>query len=48
VDGEPVNLGKNVNIDIMPLALKVVVPPIHLRQTSNILQPLMEMIPLGM
>ncbi len=48
VDGEPVDLGKKVNIEIMPLALKVVIPPIHLRQTSNILQPLMEMIPLGM
>lgn len=48
VDGEPVNLGTEVDIKILPLALKVVVPPIHLRQTSNILQPLMEMIPLGM
>jgi YegS/Rv2252/BmrU family lipid kinase len=48
VDGEPVNLGRKVDIDILPLALKVIVPPIHLRQTSNILQPLMEMIPLGM
>ncbi|WP_291854889.1 diacylglycerol kinase family protein [Marinilabilia sp.] len=47
VDGEPVNLGRKVDIEIMPLALKVVIPPIHLRQTSNILQPLMEMIPLG-
>jgi diacylglycerol kinase (ATP) len=48
VDGEPVNLGRKVDIEIMPLALKVVIPPIHLRKTSNILQPLMEMIPLGM
>ena len=48
VDGEPVNLGKEANIEIMPLALKVIIPPVHLRQTSNILQPLMEMFPIGM
>jgi diacylglycerol kinase (ATP) len=47
VDGEPVNFGKEVNIEIMPLALKIVIPPLHLRQSSNLLQPLMEIIPLG-
>lgn len=47
VDGEPVDFGKEAEIEIMPLALKVVIPPVHLRQSSNILQPLMEMIPLG-
>ncbi|PWE00785.1 diacylglycerol/lipid kinase family protein [Marinilabilia rubra] len=47
VDGEPVEFGKDVDIEILPLALKVVIPPVHLRQSSNILQPLMEMIPIG-
>ncbi len=45
VDGEPVNFGLEANIEIIPLALKVVVPPIHLRQNSSFFQPLMEMIP---
>jgi diacylglycerol kinase (ATP) len=48
VDGEPVNFGEKLNIKILPLALNVVVPPVHLRQNSTLLQPLMEMIPLGM
>ncbi len=48
VDGEPVNFGTEVNIEIMPLALKVVVPPLHLRHTSTLLQPLMEMIPISL
>lgn len=48
VDGEPVNLGRNADIEIMPLALKVVVPPVHLRQNSTLLQPLMELIPISM
>jgi YegS/Rv2252/BmrU family lipid kinase len=48
VDGEPVLLGKEANIQILPLALKVIVPPVHLRQTPNILQPLMEFFPPGM
>jgi diacylglycerol kinase (ATP) len=48
VDGEPVNFGTEVNIEIMPLALNVVVPPIHLRHNSTLLQPLMEMIPISL
>lgn len=48
VDGEPVHLGTKAIIEIQPLALKVVVPPLHLRQNSNLLHPLMEMIPMGM
>ncbi len=45
VDGEPVNFGLNASIEIIPLALNVVVPPLHLRQNSSFFQPLMEMIP---
>lgn len=45
VDGEPVNLGKDVEVEILPLALKVAVPPTHLKQTQNIFSPLMEMLP---
>ena len=47
VDGEPVTFGNTLNIEIMPLSLKVIVPPAHLRQNPTLLQPLMEMIPLG-
>lgn len=47
VDGEPVHLGKEAHIQILPLALKVIVPPVHLQQTPNILQPLMELFPPG-
>ncbi|MGM0376467.1 MAG: diacylglycerol/lipid kinase family protein [Bacteroidota bacterium] len=47
VDGEPVAFGNTLNIEIMPLSLKVIVPPVHLRQNPTLLQPLMEMIPLG-
>lgn len=47
VDGEAVTFGKDLNIEILPLSLKVIVPPVHLRQNANLLQPLMEMIPLG-
>ncbi|MFW5754856.1 MAG: diacylglycerol kinase family lipid kinase, partial [Marinilabiliaceae bacterium] len=47
VDGEPVNFGNTLNIGIIPLSLKVIVPPVHLRQNSSLLQPLMDMIPLG-
>ena len=47
VDGEPVNLGVEAHINILPLALKVITPPEHLIQAPNILQPLMDMIPLG-
>ena len=48
IDGEPVHFGRDVCIEILPLALKVIVPPVHLRETTHILQPIMEMIPLGM
>ena len=45
VDGEPVNLGKHVEVEIMPLALKVAAPPLHLRQAQNLLSPFIEMLP---
>ena len=47
VDGEPVKFGKDLQIEILPLSLKVAVPPAHLRQNPTLLQPLMEIIPLG-
>ncbi len=45
VDGEPVKLGQDVEVEILPLSLKVIVPPIHLKQTQNFFSPLMEMFP---
>ena len=45
VDGEPIHLGKKAQINILPLALKVAAPPDHLKQTQNILSPLIEMLP---
>lgn len=45
VDGEPVHLGKDVEVEILPLSLKVAVPPTHLKQTQNIFSPIMEMLP---
>ena len=45
VDGEPVHLGQDVEVEILPLSLKVAVPPGHLKQTQNIFSPIMEMLP---
>ncbi len=45
VDGEPVNLGKRVDVEIMPLALKVAAPPAQLKQAQNLFSPLIEMLP---
>ncbi|MGQ1948509.1 diacylglycerol/lipid kinase family protein [Geofilum sp. OHC36d9] len=45
VDGEPVNLGKKAEVEIMHLALKVVAPDIHLRQIQNLFSPIREMLP---
>ncbi|TCO09893.1 diacylglycerol/lipid kinase family protein [Natronoflexus pectinivorans] len=45
VDGEPVVLGNKAEVKILPLALKVAIPPKHLKQTQNILSPLLEMLP---
>jgi diacylglycerol kinase (ATP) len=45
VDGEPVNLGHKADVEILPLALRVAAPPSHLRQSQNLLSPLMEMFP---
>lgn len=45
VDGEPVKLGQDVEVEILPLALKVAVPPAHLRQAQNLFSPLIEMLP---
>lgn len=45
VDGEPVMLGKEVNVNIVPLAVNVATPPPELKQTQNILSPLIEMLP---
>lgn len=45
VDGEPVNLGTRVDVEIMPLALKVAAPPAHLKQAQNMFSPLIEMLP---
>lgn len=45
VDGEPVQLGKRAQVTILPLALNVAAPPADLKQTQNILSPLIEMLP---
>jgi diacylglycerol kinase (ATP) len=45
VDGEPVHLGKKAQVSILPLALNVAAPPADLKQTQNILSPLIEMLP---
>ncbi|GAO30907.1 diacylglycerol/lipid kinase family protein [Geofilum rubicundum] len=45
VDGEPVHLGKKAQVSILPLALNVAAPPANLKQTQNILSPLIEMLP---
>ncbi len=45
VDGEPVMLGKKAEISILPLALKIAAPPSHLKQSQNLLSPLIEMLP---
>lgn len=45
VDGEPIHLGKRVQVNILPLALNVAAPPANLKQTQNILSPLIEMLP---
>lgn len=45
VDGEPVMLGRQVEVGILPLAVKVASPPQELRQTQSILTPLIEMLP---
>lgn len=45
VDGEPVNLGRKAEVEIMHLALKVVAPDIHLRQIQNLFSPIREMLP---
>lgn len=45
VDGEPVNFGNTAQVEVMHLALKVVVPAPNLRQSQNILSPIIEMLP---
>lgn len=45
VDGEPVNLGKIAEVEVMHLALKVVAPSPELRQSQNLLSPFIEMLP---
>ena len=45
VDGEPVELGTEAIISILPLALNVAAPPPELRQPQNFFSPLMEMLP---
>lgn len=45
VDGEPVNFGTNVNVEIMPLALNVAIPPAHLEQSQNLLTPFIDILP---
>lgn len=45
VDGEPVVFGNEADIEILPLALNVIVPPYHLRENSSFFQPLKEMFP---
>jgi len=45
VDGEPVKLGHDVDVEILPLSLKVAVPPFHLKQSQNIFSPFLEMLP---
>ncbi len=45
VDGEPVKLGHDIEVEILPLSLKVALPPVHLKQTQNIFSPLIEMLP---
>ncbi len=46
VDGEPVEFGREADIEIIPLALNVIVPPFHLRENQSFFQPLGEMFPL--
>ncbi len=45
VDGEPLILGSDVDISVLPLSLKVVVPPAQFNRGS-VLDPLLEMLPL--
>ena len=45
VDGEPLVLGNNVDISILPLSLKVIVPPADFNRGS-VFDPLLEMLPL--
>lgn len=45
VDGEPLILGTDVDISILPLSLKVVIPPPQFNRGS-VLDPLLEMLPL--
>ncbi|MGQ1891132.1 diacylglycerol/lipid kinase family protein [Thermophagus sp. OGC60D27] len=47
IDGEPVHFGRDADIEILPLSLNVIIPPDDLRETTHLLQPIMEMIPLG-
>ena len=44
VDGEPLMLGTDVDISILPLSLKVIVPPAQFNKGS-VLDPLIEMLP---
>ena len=45
VDGEPVSLGNEVCVKIVPSSVKVVVPPEHLKQAQNIFTPIIERLP---
>ena len=45
IDGEPVFLGEEVNVEILPLSLTVAIPPEHLKQAQNIFTPIIEMLP---
>ena len=45
VDGEPVYLGRELNVEVIPASLKVIIPPEHLKQAQNIFSPIIDLLP---